>query len=179
MRAVCTSSDLYNHHTPPPPNIYLRHTDCYTVLAWWQYYCQWSMRHSLQLASITLLRLIGLNLGCACFKSQWIMNSHDKWECPPFFLFIIFECSLIVSSHARLGLDRGTVKESNSPWTHGPNLGPISPIIYELMIQNLYKILHANMKYIMITWGHNFAHATTAELSRHVQNCDLIRSLIT
>ena len=27
-----------------------------------------------------------------------------------------------------------------------------------------------------ITSGQNFAHATTAELSWHVQNCDLIRS---
>ena len=25
----------------------------------------------------------------------------------------------------------------------------------------------------MIWWGRNFAHVTTAELSRHVQTCDL------
>ena len=30
---------------------------------------------------------------------------------------------------------------------------------------------------VMIQSGHNFAHVTTAELSWHVQNCDLIRSL--
>ena len=29
--------------------------DCYTVLAWWQYDCQWGMRHGLQLARITFL----------------------------------------------------------------------------------------------------------------------------
>ena len=30
---------------------------------------------------------------------------------------------------------------------------------------------------MMIQSGQNFAHATTAQLSWHVQNCDLIRSL--
>ena len=30
---------------------------------------------------------------------------------------------------------------------------------------------------VIIQWVHNFAHATTAELPWHVQNCILIRSL--
>ena len=41
---------------------------------------------------------------------------------------------------------------------------------------NLVKIHIAPMWTMHITSGQTFAHATTAELSWHVQNCDLIRS---
>ena len=47
-------------------------------------------------------------------------------------------------------------------WAHNPNL---------------VRILVAITRKIMIRSGHNSAHVTTAELSWHVQICDLIESL--
>ena len=43
---------------------------------------------------------------------------------------------------------------------------------------NLAKIPFAIIRIPMIHSGHNFAHDTTAQLSWHVQNCDLIWSLL-
>ena len=51
--------------------------------------------------------------------------------------------------------------------------GYISQTVYELII---VKILCALILFTMIQSGWNFAHATTAHLSGHVQNCNLIRS---
>ena len=48
---------------------------------------------------------------------------------------------------------------------------------YRLISQIFEKILHALRFIIMIRSGHNFAHATTAQLLWHVQNCVLIGSL--
>ena len=39
------------------------------------------------------------------------------------------------------------------------------------------KILLVVLMILMIQWGHKFAHVTTAQLSWHVQNYDLIGSL--
>ena len=36
---------------------------------------------------------------------------------------------------------------------------------------NLMKILFDLISILMIQCGHNFAHVSAAELSRHVQNC--------
>ena len=38
----------------------------------------------LQLAAITLLWLVGLNIDWDCLVLQWIVGSHDKWGFPPF-----------------------------------------------------------------------------------------------
>ena len=48
---------------------------------------------------------------------------------------------------------------------------------YRLIIKIFEKILHALSFIIMVRSGHNFAHATTAELLWHVQNCVLVESL--
>ena len=53
-------------------------------------------------------------------------------------------------------------------------LGPISQMVYELRTQILWKFVVAFAWKIIIRSGHNFAHATTAELLWHVQNCDRI-----
>ena len=47
---------------------------------------------------------------------------------------------------------------------------------FELITQ-IFQKFSSLILILMIRSGRNFAHATTAELSRHVQNCDLIRSL--
>ena len=49
--------------------------------------------------------------------------------------------------------------------------------VYELVNLILLKIYIAGMRNIMIQSGHNFAHAMTAELSWHVQNYYLIKSV--
>ena len=54
--------------------------DCYTVLA----LSQCGMRHELQLALITILWLIGLNVGWDCLMLRCIMGSRDPWEFPSF-----------------------------------------------------------------------------------------------
>ena len=54
------------------------------------------------------------------------------------------------------------------PWWHVTD-GIISLKVYELMIFALILVL-------MNQSSHNFAHVTTAELSWHVQKCDLIES---
>ena len=43
------------------------------------------MRHGLQLASIALLRLVGLNIDWGCLVPHCIMDSLDQWEFLPFF----------------------------------------------------------------------------------------------
>ena len=53
----------------------------------------------------------------------------------------------------------------------------ISQRVYELIIQISQKYHLALMWNIMIRSCHNFAQATTAELSWYVQNCDMIGSL--
>ena len=45
----------------------------YTVLAWWQYNCQWCRTHGLQLAGITLSWLVGLNIHGDCLVPYCIM----------------------------------------------------------------------------------------------------------
>ena len=40
------------------------------------------------------------------------------------------------------------------------------------------KIIHARITILIIQSGYKFAHVTTAQLSWHVQNCDLIWLLI-
>ena len=51
--------------------------------------------------------------------------------------------------------------------------GPSSLMVFWAYDPNLVKIMVALILRNMIRWGHNFAHATTAELSWHVQNWDL------
>ena len=43
------------------------------------------MRHGLQLASIALLRLVGLNIDWGCLVPHCIMDSLDQWKFLPFF----------------------------------------------------------------------------------------------
>ena len=57
--------------------------------------------------------------------------------------------------------------------TRGSDQWPVSQRFYELMIQISFTL---KWKMIIQT-GQNFAHATTAELSWHAQNSDLIGSL--
>ena len=56
-------------------------------------------------------------------------------------------------------------------------LGPIFQRIHEHHNPNLVKFHIALAGKMMIRSGHNVAHATTAQLLWHVQNCDLIASL--
>ena len=51
--------------------------------------------------------------------------------------------------------------------------GPISQIVDELITEISCEILFVLIIFLMIRSGHNFAHVTTAELSWHVQNCDM------
>ena len=51
----------------------------YTVLAWWQWDCLWGMRHDLLTSP-----LVDLNIVWNDLVEQWIMGSHDRWQCPPF-----------------------------------------------------------------------------------------------
>ena len=51
------------------------------------------------------------------------------------------------------------------------------PCHIRFMAPNLLKIHVALTGNMTIRSGHKFAHATTAELSWHVQNCDLVGSL--
>ena len=52
---------------------------------------------------------------------------------------------------------------TNNLWSHNQNFGKICVVVScKIMIQS----------------GHDFAHVTTAELSWHVQNCDLIGLLL-
>ena len=53
-------------------------------------------------------------------------------------------------------------------------LGLISLSIYKLIIKILQSIWKAFTRKMINNSGHNFAHATTAQLSWHVQNHDLI-----
>ena len=57
----------------------------YRALAWWQYGCQWGVRHGLQLAGITLLWLVGVNMYWDCLVSQCIVGSRDWCELPLFY----------------------------------------------------------------------------------------------
>ena len=59
--------------------------DCYTVTARWHSECQCGLRNGLQLTGITILWLVGPNIGWACLMPHRIMGSHDWWEFPPFF----------------------------------------------------------------------------------------------
>ena len=56
--------------------------------------------------------------------------------------------------------------------------GPIKQRFYELINEILWKF-SAAIVIVMIQLGHKFAHVTTAKLSWHVQNCDLIGSQAT
>ena len=56
-------------------------------------------------------------------------------------------------------------------------LGPIFQRIHEHHNPNLVKFHTVLAWKMMIRSGHNVAHATTAQLLWHVQNCDLIASL--
>ena len=53
--------------------------------------------------------------------------------------------------------------------------GPFSLRVYELMTEISWKYFCVIL-FLMIQSGHDFAHAMTAELSWHVQNCNLIGS---
>ena len=55
-------------------------------------------------------------------------------------------------------------------------LSLISLTIHEVIIQISPKYSVIFTWWIIIQAGHNFAHATTAKLSWHVQNCDMIGS---
>ena len=55
--------------------------------------------------------------------------------------------------------------------------GPISQMVCELIIQILAKFQVTFMWIIMVQSSHNFAHAMTAQLSWHVQTCDMIGSI--
>ena len=58
--------------------------DCYTALAWWQYYrdCHWDMGHGPRRHA---LWLVGLNINWDCLVPHCIMGSRDQREFPPFF----------------------------------------------------------------------------------------------
>ena len=58
--------------------------ECYTVLAWWHWDRQCGMKHVFQLAGITILWLVGLNMYWDCLVSYCIIGSRDRWEFPPF-----------------------------------------------------------------------------------------------
>ena len=58
---------------------------------------------------------------------------------------------------------------------HPRRLGYLSQDAYEHMIESS-KTFFAVIMILVIQSDNNFAHATTAELSRYVQNCDLIGS---
>ena len=61
---------------------------------------------------------------------------------------------------------------NNSGFGYHQDMGLISQTIYEFQI--VQKIHIASMSKIDIQSCHNFAHATTAQLSWHVQNSDMI-----
>ena len=52
--------------------------------------------------------------------------------------------------------------------------GHVSWMIDELIIEILWKLFLLLTLILMIQSGHKLAHVTTAELSWHVQNCDII-----
>ena len=65
------------------------------------------MRHGLQLAGITLLWLVGLNIDWDCLVPHCIMGSRDQWEFP------LFPTTVTVPLHCRrlpLGLCNGLWK---------------------------------------------------------------------
>ena len=49
--------------------------DCYTVLTWWYKDCQIGMRHGLRLVYITVLWLVGLNIG-RLYPSRCGLGAH-------------------------------------------------------------------------------------------------------
>ena len=59
--------------------------ECYTVLAWCQWDCRWGMRHTLQLAGVTLLWLVDLDI---CWSQGFGGNSQvltffkGHWQSP-------------------------------------------------------------------------------------------------
>ena len=53
---------------------------------------------------------------------------------------------------------------------------PISQRVYELKLQIFQKIVLTVIIILAIQSGHTFEHVMTAQLSWHVQNCDLITS---
>ena len=55
--------------------------------------------------------------------------------------------------------------------------GPISQRVYELLIEILGKCFFL-ISIPLILSCHDFAYVTTAELSWHLQNCDLVGSII-
>ena len=62
-------------------------------------------------------------------------------------------------------------------WLPSCALGSISHRFHELIIEIMWNILLIASLITKIQSGHKFAHATTAQLSWHVQNCDLILQL--
>ena len=94
---------------------------CCTVLTWWQWECQWGIRHGLQLAGITLLWLVGLNIDQDRLVTRFTMGSRNQWEFPPFFSspWQSFCTALTAGKWLPLELCEGTVKESNQVWTSG------------------------------------------------------------
>ena len=73
------------------------------------------MRHGLQLADITLVWLVCLNIDWDCLVPYCIMDSWDQWEFPPFFKpqWQSLCTALPAGKCLPLGLCKGTVKESN------------------------------------------------------------------
>ena len=87
-------------------------------------------------------------------------------ECSPVAIFIDgCLCRPWVSCLTRQGWGTDTTEThfTNKLWAHNPNLVRICVVITQKL---------------RVKSGHNFAHGPTAELSGHVQNCDLIGPLL-
>ena len=78
-----------------------------------------------------------------------------------------------------LALYTGHLYNGLNEATHNATLGPPTSVTIGLWAHNpnLVKIHAALMWEMMIRSCHNFTHATTAELSWHVQSCDMIGTL--
>ena len=97
-------------------------------------------------------------------RGQWVNPiDYDQFS---YFLWDLNFCGIFWLSHSSNGIFHSATwgishKEFSSPSSKS---------------HKTYFVLR--WKIIMIS-GYNFAHATTAQLSWHVQNCDLIKSLET
>ena len=101
--------------------------------------CQWGMRHGLQVAGITLLWLVGLNIDWDYLLPHCIMGSCDQWEFPLFFRHQWQSpCTAPTAGKCLpLGLCKGTVNQSSVTWT---NNDPFQWHIYAL--PGLHKLTH-------------------------------------
>ena len=99
------------------------------------------MRHGLQSAGISLLWLVGLNMGLECLMSNCIVGSRDRLEFPLFFRHHWQSiCTALTGRQClRLGLCKETVKESRPAKTH---CWPISMNTYAIHCSTLCPARH-------------------------------------